>query len=200
MAVRTTAALALVALLAAPLAAGAQTRRTPKTQAAAPAAAPATDALSLGGFIGYEWGDQVSGLQLRADGEMPFQQLSPQVKLSFVGSLGFTHETYSVTGLDVTVNRVKIVPAARFTVPLSPQLSLFGDAGLGLHYTHVTSDIVFFGKVTDSGIGFMMRFGGGGFFQVNPQLRILGEFVVDPTFGTYHETSVALLVGAMFRI
>jgi hypothetical protein len=199
--VRTPAALVLAALLAAPSAAGAQTRRTPRTQAAAPAAqAPVTDALSVGGLVGYEWGDHVSGLQLRADGELPFQQIAPQVKLSFVGSVGFSHETYSVFGLDLTVNRIKIVPAARFTVPVAPQLSIYGDAGLGLHYTRATADYVFLGKVTDSGVGLMLRFGAGGAFQLNPKVRLLGELVIDPTFGTYHETSVALLVGAMFQI
>ncbi len=200
--VRTPLVIALAALVAVPAAAGAQTRRSSRAQAApaATSSGTTTDALSIGGAVGYEWGDNIGGFQLRADGELPFQQLTPQVKMSFVGSLGFTHSTYGIYGLDLTVNRVKIVPTARFTLPLNPQLSVYGDAGIGLHYTSVTWDYAYFGKATDSGIGLMLRFGAGGFFQVNPRVRITGEFVLDPTFGTYHENSLALLVGLMYQL
>jgi hypothetical protein len=199
---RTFFAVVLAALVAAPSAAGAQTKRSTRTASrpAAEATSAPGDAMSVGGFVGYEWGDHISGFQLRADGELPFQQLSPQVKMSFVGSVGFTHSTYSPFGFDTTVNRLKLVPAARFTIPVNPQIGVYGDAGIGLHYTSLTVDFGQFGKTTDSGIGLLLRFGAGGFFQVNPRLRLLGELVLDPTFGTYHETSLALLVGLMYQL
>lgn len=198
---RTLFAVALAALVAAPSAAGAQTKRSTRTAARPAAEATSTpgDALSVGGFVGYEWGDHISGFQLRADGELPFQQLSPQVKMSFVGSVGFTHSTYGYFGNDLTVNRLKLVPTARFTLPVNPQVAVYGDAGIGLHYTSETLDTPF-GSASDSGVGLLLRFGAGGFFQVNPRVRLLAELVLDPTFGTYHETSVALLVGLMYQL
>ncbi len=188
MKIRSLAAVALAALLA-PLAASAQ------------ASAPASDGLSFGGWLGYEMGD-ADGLQLRADAELPFQQLTPQVKLSFVGSIGYTFAGYDVPGADISVNILKIVPAARFTLPVSPQLSLFGDAGLGLHYTTVDFDYDGFAGVDydDSVLGFMLRFAAGAFFQVNPQVRIGGQIVLDPMFGDYDDATFAIMAGAMFQL
>jgi hypothetical protein len=194
-------ALALVALLAAPGVGMAQEQggaSAPATSPAAVAAAP--DALSLGALVGYEWGDQVGGFQLRLDGELPFEQLSRDVKVSFVGSFGFTHSTYGISGLDLTVNRVKVVPAARFTVALDPQVSVFADAGLGLHYTSVAWNYGNLGKTSDSGIGLMARLAVGGGYRVSPRARIIGALAFDPTFGTYHESSVALLAGFMTQL
>jgi opacity protein-like surface antigen len=200
---RTLLAVALAALVAAPSAAGAQTRRSTRAQAdrsAAPSTAPA-DGLSVGGLVGWEWGDEIDGFQLRADGEMPFQQLTPQLKLSLVGSVGYTRSTYGYFGNDLTVNRLKLVPTARVTFPINPQLSVYGDAGIGLHYTWWSWDFGPVGsRASDSGIGLMLRFGAGGAFQLNPRLRVLGELVFDPTFGEYNENSIALLVGLMYQL
>lgn len=194
-------ALALVALLATPGTGIARERGDASAPATSPAAvAAAPDALSLGALVGYEWGDQVDGFQLRLDGELPFEQLSPTVKVSFVGSAGFTHSTYGIAGLDLTVNRLKLVPAARFTVALDAAVSVFADAGLGLHYTSVTWNFGNLGRTTDSGIGLMVRLGVGGWYRVSPRTRILGALVFDPTFGTYHESSVALLAGFMYQL
>jgi Outer membrane protein beta-barrel domain len=192
----------VAALLALPPPASAQARKgtSPKAQAR-PSAVPAAaaDGLSVAGWIGYEWGDHVDGFQLRADGELPFQWLSPQVKLSFVGSLGYTHSTYGAFGVDLTVNRFKVVPAARFTIPVNPQLSLFGDAGIGLHYTSVHYDYSLF-TASDSGLGLMLRFGAGAFYHLNPRVRLGGELVLDPIFGTYHDNTFSLLVGLAYLL
>ncbi len=199
--VRSLLAVALAALLV-PFAASAQTRRTPPRAAPAAAApAPAADSFSLGGWLGYETGD-ADGFQLRADGELPFQQLTPQLKLSLVGSIGYTFAGYDTFGGDVSVNRLKIVPAARFTFPLNPQLSFFGDAGLGLHYTSVSFDYGFgYGNdFDDSSLGLMLRFAVGAFFQVAPQVRLGGQLVLDPMFGDYNDTTFAVMAGAMFQL
>jgi opacity protein-like surface antigen len=193
--VRSLLAVALAAVLV-PSAASAQARRS------APASsAPASDALSVGGWLGYEMGD-ADGFQLRVDGELPFQQLTPQIKLSLVGSIGYTFGGWDAYGVDVSVDRLKIVPAARFTLPVNPQLSLFGDAGIGLHYTRVSFDYSGFGAndFDDSSIGLMLRFAAGAFFQVNPQLRVGGQIVLDPMFGDYDDTTFAVMAGAMFRL
>ena len=202
---RTLSAVALAALLTVPSVGSAQAKKGTGTKAqpartAAASTAPASKALSMGGFLGYEWGD-ADGFQLRLDGELPFQQLTPQVSLSFVGSVGYTRGSYDFFAGDVTVQRFKLVPAARFTIPLNPQFSVFGDAGLGLHYTSVDFNYDFFGVDTsDSDVSFMLRLGAGAFFQVNPRLRLGGSLVVDPMFGDYDDTTFALLVGLMYQL
>jgi hypothetical protein len=202
---RTPIALAVAALLAAPLAASAQaTKKGTKastTRAAGTATTPG-DGLSVGGFIGYETGD-LSGLALRADAELPFQQIAPQVKLSLLGSLGYTHFGKDVPFGDITFNVVQLVPAARFTLPLNPQLDLYGDAGLGLYYYRFTSKQTFFGVgVNDSGsgLGLLMRIAAGGFFKVSPQLKLGAEVGVLPYFNKVDTTDLTIMVGAMFAL
>ncbi len=204
--VRTMLAVALAALLTTPLAAGAQAKKGTTTRAqparsSAASTSSASKALSIGGWVGYEWGD-ADGFQLRLDGEMPFQKLTPQIDLSFVGSLGYTRATYDVFGSDLTVSRFKVVPAARFSFPVNPQFTLFGDAGLGFHYTKVTIDYSAFGlgDVSDSEFSFMLRLGAGGFYHVNPRMRLGASFMIDPMFGDYDDTTFALLVGLMYTL
>lgn len=204
--VRTPVALAVAALLAAPVSAAAQAKRATRTQATQPAAASGTTpagGLSVGGFIGYESGD-LSGLTLRLDGEMPFQMLSPQVALSFVGSAGYTHFSKDIAFGDITYNIVKLVPAARFTLAVNPQVDVYGDGGLGLYYYSYRSSVTVptFPTVTASGNGFglVMRLGVGGFYKVTPQLRIGGELGVVPYFNKVDTTDITIMVGAMFAI
>jgi opacity protein-like surface antigen len=191
--VRSLLAVALAALLA-PLAASAQTRG-----ARATSTAPAS-AFSLGGWIGPELGD-ADGFQLRADGELPFQQIAPRVGLSLVGSIGYTFAGYDTFGQDVSVDRLKIVPTARFTFPLNPKVSFFGDAGLGLHYTSVSVE-GFGGDASDSDVGFLLRFGAGAFFPIQPNIKLGAQLVLDRMFGDdfYDDSSFSILGGAMFTL
>ena len=195
------------------------------SQAKSSAAAPASQAappsqyggLSVGGFIGYET-DDVSGLALRLDGELPFKALSPAVNMSWVGSIGYSHLTESVPFGDFTSNVLKIVPAARFTLPLNPQFDVFGDVGLGLAYVGITVDTPaipaippFFagvpgGSASDSSFNIMMRIGAGAWFHVNPQLRVGAMLEFDPIFGDYgfsgasSQNTFNILAGAMYRL
>jgi hypothetical protein len=185
----------------------------PVAATAAPAARPAAartstssgmQGLSIGGFIGYET-DDVSGLMLRADAELPFRALSPAVNLSWVGSLGYSRLSDDLgNDLDFTVNLIKIIPAARFSFPLTPEFSLFADGGLGLYYASWTLDTFdFFGgrrEFDDSEFSLMMRFGGGGFFQVNETTRIGAMLELDPLFGDFDQTLFSIQVGAMFQL
>jgi opacity protein-like surface antigen len=187
------------------------------SQAKSSAAAPASQAappsqyggLSVGGFIGYET-DDVSGLALRLDGELPFKALSPAVNMSWVGSIGYSHLTESVPFGDFTSNVLKIVPAARFTLPLNPQFDVFGDVGLGIAYVSakVETNIPFFGSTStsDSSFNIMMRLGAGAWFHVNPQLRVGAMLEFDPIFGDYgmsgatSQNTFNILAGAMYRL
>jgi hypothetical protein len=206
--VRSLFAVALAALLVGPATAHAAAQKAQTKQAAAPAkAAPATASpapqWSVGGWVGYEMGD-LDGLQLRFDAVMPYRKLSPQIGLSFVGSVGYSYLTDSAYGVDITANVLKFVPAARFTLPVSPELSFFGDAGLGLYWASVKvkSDFGALGSTSasDSAFGFMLRFGVGGLYQLNPKTQLGAALVLDPMFGDYDDTTFSFLVGATFKI
>jgi hypothetical protein len=165
-------------------------------------AEPSSSGLELGGFVGYE-SDDLSGLALRLDGELPFQNLSPQVKLSFVGSIGYSHLSWEEFGFTVTSNLWKIVPAARFTIPVAPQFDVFGDVGLGLAHASISAP-----GFSSSSTNLMMRFGAGGWYHVNPQIKLGAMIDLDPIFGNYgtdnayskSQTFWNLLVGAMFAL
>lgn len=167
--------------------------------------------LQVGGWLGYET-DDVGGLALRADAELPFRDLTPQLKLSFVGSLGYSRLGWDIPFGDFTANVFKLVPAARFTMPLNPQFEVFGDVGLGLAYVSVSIEQNFLGerfKADDSTVNIMMRFGVGAFYRVNEQLKVGAMIELDPYFGDFgfnangvggSQTTFNILGGAMFRI
>jgi opacity protein-like surface antigen len=183
------------------------------------AQAPSTDSssssmsgLEVGGFIGYETAD-LSGLSLRFDAELPFQALSPQVKMSWVGSVGYSHLTWDPTPwAKLTANVLKLVPAARFTLPINQQFSVFGDAGLGLAYISTSVDFASWtglGSASDSSLNIMMRLGVGAFYQVNPQFRVGGMLELDPVFGNYgysgngigkSQNTFLIQAGGMYRL
>jgi hypothetical protein len=188
--VRSLLAVAIAALLAVPAAVHA---KTPVRSA------PASKQLSVAGWLGYEMGD-LDGIQLRVDGEMPYQKLTPQIALSFVGSVGFSHLTVSEFGFDFTANILKVVPAARFTLPVSPQLSVYGDAGLGLYYASLSSELPIVGKVSDSSVGFMLRLEAGGFYQVNPRAKVGGMLTLDPMFGDVDDATFAIFAGLTYQL
>lgn len=209
------AKLVAVALLA-PAVAFAAPASTSKPKSATGSARPASssstagtalEGLEVGGFLGYET-DDLSGLSLRLDGELPFRELTPQVKMSLVGSLGYSRLTWDEPGWKLTANVIKLVPAARFTMPLNEQFSVFGDAGLGLAYVRgkIEYPAGTFADRTDSTINLMMRLGVGAWYQANPQLKLGAMLELDPIFGDFgfsgadSQTTVLIKVGAMFKL
>jgi opacity protein-like surface antigen len=211
MKIRTLLAVALLAPTVAAAAAPPKSKPSspPPAQQAAPAEQSGGSGLELGGFIGYETSD-LSGLSLRLDGEYPFQALNPQIRLSFVGSIGYSHLTWDpLPGASFTANVFKFVPAARFTIPVAPQFDVFGDAGLGLAHIRASVDFSGVGTFTGSSTNVMMRLGVGGFYQVNPGLKLGAMLEYDPVFGNYGysgygvgatENTFLIQVGGMFKI
>jgi opacity protein-like surface antigen len=211
MKLRSLLAVALLAPAVA-LAAPAKSGSAAKSAAAPTSAASPLDGLEVGGFVGYET-DDVSGLSLRLDGEIPFRELSPQVKLSWVGSVGYSRLTWDYGfGASINTNVFKLVPAARFSMPLTPQFSVFGDVGLGLAYVSATIDLPApFSDITDSTINLMMRLGVGAFYQVNERMKIGAMLELDPIFGDYgfsstngvsgsSQTTFLIQAGMMYRL
>ncbi len=205
MSVRTFVAAALLV----PAAALAAPAKSSQPAATAPAQQSSSSGLELGGFIGYETAD-FSGLALRLDGELPIQALNPQVKLSFVGSIGYSYLTWDTLGVTVKANLFKIVPAARFTFAVAPQFDVFGDVGLGIAHASVSASLPYgLGSVSDSSTNLMMRFGVGGWYHVNPKVKIGAMIDLDPVFGDFgtdtsgvssSQTFFNLLFGAMFTL
>jgi len=167
---------AALAVLAAPAAARAQSRRSS-------APVESGSGIWLGGMFGLEAGEE-SGYQLRFDGEFPIARLVPNLQLSGVGSVSFA-------GLSHSVNVLEFVPAARFTWLATPQVGGYGDVGLGLFHAwqHSASDT-----------GATMRLGVGGFYQLNSATRLFAELGLHPHFGDYNDTTFTMLFGARFRI
>ncbi len=189
--VRSPFAFALAALVAA----AAPARAAPAATTSTP-----TPRYAIGGWIGYEMGD-LSGLQLRGDLVLPFQKLTPQLDLSLVGSLGWSYLTDSPYGVDITGNLVKLVPAARFTYAVSPQLAVFGDAGLGLYWASVSYDYgSFIPGQSSSDLGVMLRFGVGAFYRVNPAFQVGAAVYLDPMFGGYEDNTFSILAGVTYRL
>ena len=195
-----------VALLAPSLALAAPQSKSTSAQPASTQSP--TSGLEVGGFIGYEAAD-FTGLALRADVAVPFKELSPQVKLSFVGSLGYSYLTWDAFGATFKSNLFKIVPAARFTFPVAPQFDVFADAGIGIAHASVSVDVPFYGTVSDSSTNLMMRFGGGAWYHVAPKVKLGAMIDIDPIFGDYatstngygsSQTFWSILFGAMFQL
>ena len=212
--------LVAVALLAPAVAFAAQPQGSKTTKSAsAPSsstqssatAGTALEGLEVGGFLGYETAD-LSGISLRLDGELPFRQLSPQINMSWVGSLGYSHLTWDPSPwAKMTANVFKLVPAARFTMPLNEQFSVFGDAGLGLAYIRASVDFSAFGlgSASSSSVNLMMRLGVGAWYKVNPQLKLGAMLEFDPVFGNYgysgngigsSQNTFLIQIGGMFKL
>src|SRR6266540_3283430 len=203
-----------VALLA-PAAVLAEPKDEP-AQAAQPAAVrapgPASrlgkmlDGVQIGGSLGYEAGS-LAGVAPRVEGELPVRPLLPPLQLSWVGSIGFSHLTRSQDAygfrVATTANVLKVLPAARLSFALTPQLTLFADTGLGLYYASTTIDDstpYFGGTSTSHGLGFVTRFGLGAWYQLREKLKVGAALELDPYFGEFDHTTFVMQAGAMFRM
>jgi hypothetical protein len=175
------------------------------------AAAPGSrlSGLRVGGFGGYETND-VSGLSIRADGEVPVRDLTAQLRLSGVGSFGYSRLTESVRYGELTSHVLKLVPSARLSVAVTPVVSLFGDAGLGLALVSARRDtnVPFFGSssASASSVNVMMRLGVGAWYHMNGRVDVGAMLELDPIFGDYafsgarSQTTFLALVGVMYQL
>ncbi|WP_242347006.1 outer membrane beta-barrel protein [Anaeromyxobacter terrae] len=183
------------------LAVRADAQGAPPRLTARDAAAP--QALSAGGLVGFEFASGTTGLGLRLDGELPIQAIGPQVNLSAVGSLGFTRFSDSTsTGIgdySQSTHIFKLVPAARFTLPLAPAVAVYGDAGLGLYWARSSVDTPF-GSSSDDGVGVTMRFAAGGHYDVNDNVRVGAELGWNPYFGDFSTDTFSVLGSVMVRL
>lgn len=214
------AALLVPALAVAAPADGGRTSQRPAGRAAParPKTAASTDASpggpEVGGFIGYEAAD-FSGLSLRLDGALPLRQLPRKVTLSVIGSLGYSRLSWRPGyGVEGTADVLKVVPAARFTLPVASTVSLFGDAGLGLAYVSTRIDLpasFAAANVRDGTFNLMLRVGVGAWYHASDRLDLGVLLEVDPIFGDFgfestagvsagSQTTFLAQVGAQYRL
>jgi opacity protein-like surface antigen len=227
MTVRPIALLALVVpalALAAPTTAGKSAAAKPGARSApAPAhptprtsqaAAPSQGGLELGGFVGYEAAD-FSGPSLRLDAELPLRQAAGRLKLSVLGSLGYSRLTWNPGfGVKATADVVKLAPALRLTLPLARRFSIFGDVGVGVAYVSAKVDLpaAFAApSFTDSTLNLMLRLGAGAWYHATERLKLGVLLELDPIFGDFgfktrsgvtggSQTTFLALVGAQVRL
>lgn len=213
--VRTLLALVVAALVAGPAAAHAQAKKS-SAKASAPATTSSTAGYSakptVDGWIGYESDDPLGGFQLRGDYVWPYKVLAPNLDLSFVGAVGLSRLSESVSTpaipplipamtVDTTGWMFKVIPTARFTYnfPQDRRFSVFGDAGLGLAYSSVSIDMGG-GSSSDSSVGVTLRLGAGGFFRVDPKWQLGATIAFDPTSGDFGFDTWSFLAGAKFAL
>lgn len=188
-------ALALAAALALPGLASAQARR--------PAgASPGAGGPQLGLLVGFEDGDGDTGLALRVDGEWPLQVLSPQIRMSLVGSVGLSRWDFNsgfFSEIDTTLTIFKLTPALRFSFGNNPTIRPYGDIGLGVHYASLSFSAPGISD-SDSDVSIHMRFAGGILFHLSPAFSLGGEIDFTPYFGEVNDSTVSLLFSAQFRL
>jgi Outer membrane protein beta-barrel domain len=189
-------ALAAAAALALPGSASAQARR--------PAGAGVT---GFGILVGFEDSKYDTGLALRLDGEIPLQAISPVVRMSLVGSLGYTRFSLDrafFRNESETLNIFKFTPALRLSFGNHPTIRPYADAGIGLHYARISAPCAFdqFGNVvncSDSDVSAHLRFAGGLTFQISPGLGLGAEIDLTPYFGNVDDNTFSLMFVLAFR-
>lgn len=136
-----------------------------------------------GAGAGLEFGT-VSGWQLKAEGEIPLQRLTPQLRVEAVGTLG---------GGSLSSNSYwKVLAAPRAIVTITPILEGYVDVGAGVYHTWWTGN--------HSTTGFTFRFGGGATYAFSSTAKGF----VDVGYGHYNRgvgphseaSTLALVAGA----
>ncbi|ABS25961.1 outer membrane beta-barrel protein [Anaeromyxobacter sp. Fw109-5] len=159
--------------------------------------------LRVGGLAGFDLTDGETGLGLRVDGELPIQALGPRIDLSAVGSVGYTRFSESAsTGVgdySQSTNILRLVPAARFSMPLAPRLGVYGDAGLGLYWARTSVETPF-GDASADGVGVTMRFAAGSGYDVTEALRLGGELAWNPYLGDFSSDTFSVLASLTYRL
>ncbi len=209
-------ALVVTAAAAAPGAADAQSHRTGARGGATSSPGSTTtnplfagEPLRLDALLGFEFVDGNTGFRLRVDGETGIKKLAPNLRLSGVLSLGFSHfsDDQSALGLsvDATSNVFDLIPAARFTFDLAPRFSVYGDAGLGLYYISTSVKTTFpppYGSspASDSAFGVTVRLAPGAYYAIDDRMRIGAELGLNLHLGDWDQHSVTLLGAFSYRI
>jgi hypothetical protein len=151
---------------------------------------------ALGGDLGLDFGSNGLGAGLRLDGNgyYTLAELAPNVLFDLGGSLAFMHNGCSVG--DCGISKFQISGDGRIRYKLQPNISLYGDAGLGLVFASGTGT---WGGSTTGGV---FKITGGGMYQVKDQLYLVFEplglnFDFGAGTGSYFHYSI--VAGVQYR-
>ncbi len=161
------------------------------TLAAAQGASVISDVgtLKLGASAGLFASSFSTGFKLNLDGAYTISEIQPRLFLEGAGQIGF------MWGSD-GVSIYEFLPKARVRYALSDQLSLYGDAGIGLAFIHVSV-----GNFSDTTTCALIRFAGGVQYALMPNIELVLEPVglnIYPASGSGF--AYTLLAGALFRL
>lgn len=179
--------------------------------AAAPPAGSSGPGNQWAVLLGIEDGAGDTALQLRGDLEFAQRNLAPQVGFSVVASLGYSHFSRGYTdfagdSVSSSLDLLKILPAARFSLLAAPTFRLYGDAGLGLYYGNAGVKYRdplgnVYASGSDSSVGVMMRFAVGAQLRVTPAFSLGAELGFSPYFASVpDDTFTSLMFSAAFRM
>ncbi len=82
--------------------------------------------------------------------------------------------SFTYNGGDASLWTLDVLGTARLSYLVNKGLSVYGEAGLGLGYYHVSVDFLG-GSVSDSGIMFDILFAPGIIYAITPTMNLLGE-------------------------
>ncbi len=186
-------ALALVPTLSAAQTAPAKKKPAPAAATApdpAPAPAPAARASSSSLPYGITVGigpsfEGSTALKLRLEGSMQLRPLFPNSTFELALPLGFvfwgqSEPLFYPYSFDYSYFRFEVVPTARIGVPVAKDLGLYGDAGIGFQYYHVSFSTnypysYFPFSLSSSGAGGIFKLAGGGYWSIDPHWRLFLE-------------------------
>ena len=124
-------------------------------------------ALDIPTSEGLNVGPRIAGELMYGLGE-----LSPKLHLDVGPRLAWTYNG----GDGGSLWTIDALATARLTYLVAPKLSLYGQAGLGLGYYHVSIDDVPFGfDDSDSGVMFDILFAPGVIYAISPSMNLIGE-------------------------
>jgi len=119
-----------------------------------------------------------------------YLDLNPQARLSLGGRGAFS---YHGGDFGSSLWILEAVPDAKLTFALAPQLSLYGDVGVGLA-------IMLVDPGSDNTLAATFQFGGGVSYAVSPNMNLLGEVRFDIYTRSGSSTFVSIpTVGLQFH-
>jgi opacity protein-like surface antigen len=163
--------------------------------------ASSPDATRIGILGGVEFEDD-NGYGLRGDLELlPLMQIG-NGNLKLLGSLGWTRYSQDAVFGDITTNVYRFIPGVRLTFPMADTVGIYGDGGVGVYHARFDQDDVVVPGVgtiggDDDETSLLLRFAGGAYYDVSPNLRVLAEVGYLPHFGDLDELDPVTLFGGV---
>jgi len=153
----------------------------------------------LGLTIPFDSGPGV-GLKLAPEGFYFLPEFSPGLSLGVGGQLAFDLHPFG----DLTWWFMDIVPMGRLRYAINPNMSVYGDLGMGIGILHVTlPSVTLFGQTfggSDTTGCFLMKLGGGLQFKMNDKMSITAGPGLNFYIKSGGATVLTLMGGLLYKI